>query len=125
MDSFYEDDAEVIKAWKNYAAAFGITAFYHSPDDPLPHAEIKGAVLLGGKLTTKLISYQSDYDLITEQETQLYQRSQRENTEKELKEQCVDSDVDNNSSFVKGFVKGQGEPICHLAPSCTVGIEKF
>ena len=59
-----------------------------------------------------------DYDLITEQEAQLYQR---ENTEKEHKEQCVDSDVDNNSSFVKG----RGEPICHLAPSCTVGIEKF
>ena len=63
MDSFYEDDAEVIKAWKNYAAAFGITAFYHSPDDPLPHAEIKGAVLLGGKLTTELISYQTERNM--------------------------------------------------------------
>ena len=38
-----------------------------------------------------------DYDLITEQEAQLYQR---ENTEKEHKEQCVDSDVDNNSSLL-------------------------
>ena len=60
-----------------------------------------------------------DYDLITEQEAQLYQRSQRESTEKEHKEQCVDSDVDNNSSLLVTDepAKAAVKPVNHVTMS--------
>ena len=63
MESVYDNDAAVIAAWKKYGASFGITAFYHTPDDALPHADIKGAVLLGGKLMTEKVHYDTERNM--------------------------------------------------------------
>ena len=65
-----------------------------------------------------------DFDLITEQEAQLYQR---ENTVKD-KEQCVDSDVDNNSSLpiadeLQARPAAIVKPINHLVTMSVKAIE--